>query len=175
MKNTIKETLNVNERINAAEVRLVGDNVTTGVYSIREALAIAAAQALDLVEIAKSSDCPVCKVMDYAKFKYLQKRKHKEIKNNAQKVVIKEIRFGPNTSDHDFDFKLRHAINFLKAGAKVKVCVKFVGREIIFKERGELILLRFSQGLEAYGKVEQLPKLEGKKMSLTIAPLIHKK
>ncbi|CDG49729.1 translation initiation factor IF-3 [Cardinium endosymbiont of Bemisia tabaci] len=175
MKNTIKETLNVNERITASEVRLVGDNVTAGVYSIREALAIAAAQALDLVEIAKGSDCPVCKVMDYAKFKYLQKRKHKEIKNNAQKVVIKEIRFGPNTSDHDFDFKLRHAINFLKAGAKVKVCVKFVGREIMFKERGELILLRFSQGLEAYGKVEQLPKLEGKKMSLTITPLVHKK
>ncbi|MGI2257044.1 translation initiation factor IF-3 [Candidatus Cardinium hertigii] len=175
MKNTIKETLNLNERITASEVRLVGDNVTTGVYSIREALAIAAAQALDLVEIAKASDYPVCKVMDYAKFKYLQKRKHKEIKNNAQKVVIKEIRFGPNTSDHDFDFKLRHAINFLKAGAKVKVCVKFVGREIMFKERGKLILLRFSQALETYGKVEQLPKLEGKKMSLTIAPLIHKK
>ena len=175
MKNTIKETHNVNERITAPEVRLVGDNVTTGVYGIREALAIAAAQELDLVEIAKANDFPVCKVMDYAKFKYLQKRKHKEIKSNAQKVVIKEIRFGPNTSDHDFDFKLKHAINFLQAGAKVKVCVKFVGREIMFKERGELILLRFSQGLEAYGKVEQLPKLEGRKMSLTVVPLMAKK
>ncbi|UWW96674.1 MAG: translation initiation factor IF-3 [Candidatus Cardinium sp.] len=175
MKNIIKETHNVNERITASQVRLVGDNVVTGVYDIREALAIAEAQELDLVEIAKASDFPVCKVMDYAKFKYLQKRKHKEIKNNAQKVVIKEIRFGPNTSDHDFDFKLKHAINFLQAGAKVKVCVKFVGREIMFKERGELILLRFSQGLEAYGRVEQLPKLEGRKMSLTIAPLGTKK
>lgn len=175
MKNIIKETHNVNERITASEVRLVGDNVVTGVYNLREALAIAEAQELDLVEIAKASDFPVCKVMDYAKFKYLQKRKHKEIKSNAQKVVIKEIRFGPNTSDHDFDFKLKHAINFLQVGAKVKICVKFVGREIMFKERGELILLRFSQGLEAYGRVEQLPKLEGRKMSLTIAPLAAKK
>ena len=175
MKNIIKETHNVNERITAPEVRLVGDNVVAGVYGIREALAIAAAQELDLVEIAKGSDFPVCRVMDYAKFKYLQKRKHKEIKSNAQKIVIKEIRFGPNTSDHDFDFKLKHAVNFLQTGAKVKVCVKFVGREIMFKERGELILLRFSQGLEAYGRVEQLPKLEGRKMSLTIAPLAIKK
>ncbi|MCT4697201.1 MAG: translation initiation factor IF-3 [Candidatus Cardinium sp.] len=175
MKNIIKETHNVNKRITASEVRLVGDNVVSGVYTIREALAIAATQELDLVEIAQGGDFPVCKVMDYAKFKYLQKRKHKEIKSNAQKVVIKEIRFGPNTSDHDFDFKLKHAINFLQGGAKVKVCVKFVGREIMFKERGELILLRFSQGLEAYGRVEQLPKLEGRKMSLTIAPLVGKK
>ncbi|WP_243517615.1 MULTISPECIES: translation initiation factor IF-3 [unclassified Candidatus Cardinium] len=175
MKNIIKEAHNVNERITAPEVRLVGDNVVTGVYALREALAIAAKQELDLVEIAKGADFPICKVMDYAKFKYLQKRKHKEIKSNAQKIIIKEIRFGPNTSDHDFDFKLKHAINFLQAGAKVKVCVKFVGREIMFKERGELILLRFSQGLEAYGKAEQLPRLEGRKMSLTIAPLMIKK
>lgn len=175
MKSIIKETHNVNDRITAPEVRLVGDNVTTGVYPTNEALAIAASQELDLVEIAQGSDCPVCKVMDYAKFKYLQKRKHKEIKSNAQKVIIKEIRFGPNTSDHDFDFKLKHGINFLQSGAKVKVCVKFVGREIMFKERGELILLRFSQGLDAYGKAEHLPKLEGRKMSLTIAPLAAKK
>jgi translation initiation factor IF-3 len=175
LKNLIKETHNVNERITAQKVRLVGENVTTGIYSTREALAIARAQELDLVEVSTASDFPVCKVMDYAKFKYLQKRKHKEIKSNAQKVVIKEIRFGPNTSDHDFDFKLKHAINFLESGAKVKVCVKFVGRQIMFKERGELILLRFSQGLEAYGKVEQLPKLEGKKMSITVTPLPSKK
>ncbi len=175
MKNITKEAHNVNERITAPEVRLVGDNVATGVYAIREALAIAAAQDLDLVEIAQGSDFPICKVIDYAKFKYLQKKKHKEIKSNAQKIVIKEIRFGPNTSDHDFDFKLKHAVNFLQAGAKVKVCVKFVGREIMFKERGELILLRFSQTLESYGKVEQLPKLEGRKMSLTIAPLSSKR
>lgn len=172
----MKETHNVNERITAPEVRLVGDNITTGIYSLSEALAIAEAQELDLVEISAAGDLPVCKVMDYAKFKYLQKRRHKEIKSNAQKVVVKQIRFGPNTSDHDFDFKLKHAINFLETGAKVKVCVRFIGRQIMFKERGELILLRFSQELEAYGKVEQLPKLEAKKMmSLTIAPLVAKK
>ena len=171
----MKETHNVNRRITAPQVRLVGENVTVGVYGIHEALAIAEEQELDLVEISTSSDYPVCKVMDYAKFKYLQKKKHKEIKHNAQKIVVKEIRFGPNTSDHDFDFKLKHAINFLETGAKVKVCVKFIGRQIIFKERGELILLRFSQGLEAHGKIEQLPKLEGKKMSITVAPLSIKK
>jgi translation initiation factor IF-3 len=171
----MKEAHNVNKRITASEVRLVGENVTTGIYSISEAMAIAEAQELDLVEISTASDFPICKVMDYAKFKYLQKKRHKEIKSNTQKMVIKEIRFGPNTSDHDFDFKIKHAINFLQTGAKVKVCVKFVGRQIMFKERGELILLRFSQGLEAYGKVEQLPKLEGKKMSLTVAPLATKK
>jgi len=167
----MKETHNVNERIMAPKVRLVGEHVTTGIYTIHEALAIAEKQALDLVEISTVGDFPVCKVMDYAKFKYLQKKRHKEIKSNAQKVVVKEIRFGPNTSNHDFDFKLKHAVNFLETGAKVKVCVKFIGRQIIFKERGELILLRFSQGLEAYGKVEQLPKLEGKKMSITLIPL----
>ncbi|WP_339044509.1 translation initiation factor IF-3 [Cardinium endosymbiont of Tipula unca] len=172
----MKEAHNVNERITAPEVRLVGDNIITGIYSLSEALAIAAAQELDLVEISTAGDLPVCKVMDYAKFKYLQKRRHKEIKSNAQKIVVKQIRFGPNTSDHDFDFKLKHAINFLETGAKVKVCVRFIGRQIMFKERGELILLRFSQELEAYGKVEQLPKLEAKKMmSLTIAPLVTKK
>ena len=149
--------------------------MTVGVYGISEALAIAAAQELDLVEISTGSDLPICRVMNYSKFKYLQKKRHKEIKSNAQKVVIKEIRFGPNTNDHDFDFKLRHAINFLQSGAKVKVCVKFVGREVLFKERGELMLLRFSQALEAYGKAEQLPKLEGKKMSLTVAPIAAKK
>ncbi|AWN81838.1 Translation initiation factor IF-3 [Candidatus Cardinium hertigii] len=162
---------NVNERIMAPTVRLVGENVRVGVYSIGEALAIAEDLALDLVEISKSDGYPVCKVMDYAKFKYLQKKKHKEIKGNTHKVIVKEIRFGPNTSDHDFDFKLRHAINFLGTGAKVKVCVKFIGRQIIFKERGESILLRFFQGLENYGKMEQSPKLEGKRMSMMIAPL----
>ena len=171
----MKDNHKINKEIKAPEVRLVGDNVTVGVYGISEALAIAAAQELDLVEISTGSDLPICRVMNYSKFKYLQKKRHKEIKSNAQKVVIKEIRFGPNTNDHDFDFKLRHAINFLQSGAKVKVCVKFVGREVLFKERGELMLLRFSQALEAYGKAEQLPKLEGKKMSLTVAPIAAKK
>ncbi|TDG95578.1 translation initiation factor IF-3 [Cardinium endosymbiont of Culicoides punctatus] len=172
----MKEAHNVNERIIAPEVRLVGDNVTSGIYRLSDALGIAETQELDLVEISSAGDMPVCRVIDYAKFKYLQKRKHKEIKSNAQKVVIKQIRFGPNTSDHDFDFKLKHAINFLETGAKVKVCVRFIGRQIMFKERGELILLRFSKELESYGKLEQLPKLEGKKvMSLTIAPLGAKK
>ncbi|MBX9890185.1 MAG: translation initiation factor IF-3 [Amoebophilaceae bacterium] len=171
----MKDNHKINKEIKASEVRLVGDNVTAGVYGIGEALAIAVAQELDLVEISTGSDLPICRVMNYSKFKYLQKKRHKEIKSNAQKVVIKEIRFGPNTNDHDFDFKLRHAINFLQSGAKVKVCVKFVGREVLFKERGELMLLRFSQALEAYGKVEQLPKLEGKRMSLTVAPIAPKK
>lgn len=171
----MKEAYKVNREITSSQVRLVGDNVTAGIYDLREALSIAANQELDLVEVASQDDFPVCRVMNYSKFKYLQKKRQKEMKSNAQKVVIKEIRFGPNTSDHDFDFKLRHAINFLQAGAKVKVSVKFIGRQVIFKERGELMLLRFSQALEAYGKVEQLPKLEGKKMSLTLMSSISKK
>ncbi len=171
----MKDTHKVNERITAPQVRLVGENVTNGIYSLHEAMSMAETQELDLVEISTAGDFPVCKVMDYAKYRYLQKKRHKELKNNAQKSVLKEIRFGPNTSDHDFDFKLKHAINFLQSGAKVKVCVKFVGRQIMFKERGELMLLRFSQALDAYGKVEQLPKLEGKRMSLTIAPIVGKK
>lgn len=171
----MKEYYNVNEAIRAPQVRLVGENIETGIYAIQDALAIAGRQALDLVEITRTGGLPVCKVMDYAKFKYLQKKKHKAIKHNTQKIVIKEIRFGPNTSDHDFDFKLKHAINFLETGAKVKACVKFVGREIIFKERGELILQKFAQGLECCGKVEQPPKLEGKRMSIVLTPLISKK
>lgn len=171
----MKESFKVNEEIKAPNVRLVGDNVNTGIYSLREALDIAYEQGLDLVEISTSQEVPICKVMDYVKFKYLQKKKNKEFKSNVHKIVVKEVRFTPNTSDHDFDFKLRHAINFLQSGAKVKVSVRFVGRQIMFKERGELVLLRFSQSLESYGKVEQLPKLEGKKMSLVIAPLVTKK
>jgi len=132
-------------------------------------------QSLDLVEISPKADPPVCKIIDYSKFKYEQKKKQKEIKAKAHKTVLKEIRFGPNTDDHDFNFKLKHAINFLKDGAKVKAYVHFVGRTIVFKERGEILLLKFAQQLEEYGKVEQLPKLEGKRMSIFVSPKVAKK
>ena len=132
-------------------------------------------QGLDLVEISPKADPPVCKVVDYSKFKYEQKKKQKEIKAKAQKTVVKEIRFGPNTDDHDFNFKLRHAINFLQDGAKVRAYVHFVGRSIIFKERGEMLLLRFAQELEDYGKVEEMPKLMGKRMFVFISPKMMKK
>lgn len=154
---------------------MVGENVNIGVYDIREALRIAVDQGLDLVEISPKADPPVCKVIDYSKFKYEQKKKQKEIKAKAQKTVLKEIRFGPNTDDHDFNFKLKHAENFLKDGAKVKAYVHFVGRSIVFKERGELLLLRFAQSLEEMAKVEQMPKLEGKRMSIFLTPKGGKK
>ena len=125
---------------------------------------------LDLVEISPKADPPVCKVIDYSKFKYEQKKKQKEIKARAHKTVIKELRFGPNTDDHDFNFKMKHAMNFLTDGAKVKAYVHFVGRTIVFKERGEILLLRFIQSLEDYGRVEQMPKLEGKRMTVILAP-----
>ena len=141
-----------------------------GVYTLKEALVIAEDQALDLVEISAKADLPVCKVIDYAKFKYEQKKKQRIIKAKAQKVVVKEIRFGPSTDEHDFNFKQRHAAKFLGEGAKVKVTVYFKGRTIAFKERGELLLLKFAQALEALGKVEQLPQMEGKRMVLTISP-----
>ncbi len=136
---------------------------------------MAEAQGLDLVEISPKADPPVCKIIDYSKFKYEQKKKQKEIKAKAHKTVLKEIRFGPNTDDHDFNFKLKHAINFLKDGAKVKAYVHFVGRTIVFKERGEILLLKFAQQLEEYGKVEQLPKLEGKRMSIFVSPKVVSK
>lgn len=132
-------------------------------------------QSLDLVEISPKADPPVCKIVDYSKFKYEQKKKQKEIKAKALKTVMKEIRFGPNTDEHDFNFKLKHAINFLKEGAKVKAYVHFVGRTIVFKERGEILLLKFAQQLEDHGKVEQLPKLEGKRMTIFITPKSLKK
>jgi len=138
-------------------------------------LQIAQEQGLDLVEISPKAEPPVCKVVDYSKFKYEQKKKQKEIKAKTQKTVMKEIRFGPNTDEHDFNFKLKHAISFLKEGAKVKAYVHFVGRTIIFKERGEILLLKFAQQLEDHGKVEQLPKLEGKRMSIFITPKSVKK
>ena len=141
-----------------------------GVYPVNVAISMAEEQGLDLVEISPSADPPVCKVIDYSKFKYEQKKKQKEIKAKAQKTVIKEIRFGPNTDDHDFNFKTKHAMNFLKDGAKVKAYVHFAGRTIVFKERGEILLLKFIQALEEYGKVEQLPKMMGKRMTIMLAP-----
>ena len=166
----------INQNIrNVNEVRLVGENVEQGVVSIAKALAIAEQQGLDLVEISPNAAPPVCKVIDYAKFKYDQKKKQKEIKANATKTVIKEIRFGPNTDEHDFNFKLKHAVNFLKEGAKVKAYVHFVGRTIVFKDRGEMLLLNFAKGLEEVGKPDDMPKLEGKRMSIIFSPKASKK
>ena len=171
----VEEPYKVNGRITAREVRVVGENVEVGVYSISEAQKIAQDQGLDLVEISPKADPPVCKVIDYSKFKYDQKKKQKEIKAKASKTVIKEIRFGPNTDDHDFEFKLKHAKKFLEDGAKVKAYVQFRGRAIVYKERGEILLLKFAQALEEYAKVEQLPKLEGKRMFLFLASKVNKK
>jgi translation initiation factor IF-3 len=149
----------------------VGDNIEgSQVVSLREALRMADELEVDLVEISPKADPPVCRLVDYQKFLYQQKRKAKEIKSKSVKIVVKEIRFGPNTDDHDYNFKLRHAENFLKEGAKVKAYVFFRGRQIVFKDQGEILLLRFAQDLEEVGKVEQMPRLEGKRMILIIAP-----
>jgi translation initiation factor IF-3 len=144
--------------------------VTVGIYQLKEAQDIADGQGLDLVEISPTANPPVCKVIDYKKFLYELKKKQKEIKAKTAKVVVKEIRLGPHTDDHDFEFKLKHAIKFLQDGAKVKVDVFFKGRNIIYKEKGEIILLKFAQELAEYGKVEQLPKLEGKRMIMIVSP-----
>lgn len=160
----------INEFIRVPEVRLVGDNVEPGIYPTRKAIEIADGLELDLVEISPNANPPVCRVIDYSKFIYEQKKKQKEIKANAKQTVIKEIRFGPNTSDHDFEFKLNHAKKFLENGEKVRAYVHFKGRAIVFKEQGEILLLRFAQALEDYGKVELFPKLEGKRMFLTLTP-----
>lgn len=151
-------------------VRVVGENIEPGIFTIREALALANEQHLDLVEISPTANPPVCKILDYKKFLFELKKKQKEIKSKTAKVVIKEIRLGPNTDDHDFEFKLKHAMRFLQEGAKVKVDVFFRGRSIVYKEQGELILLKFAQELEEFGKVESLPKLEGKRMMMIVAP-----
>ena len=153
------------------QVRLVGDNIENpGIYALRDALKVADSLDLDLVEISPKADPPVCKVTDFSKFLYHQKKKQKEIKAKTVRVVVKEIRFGPQTDDHDFNFKLRHAEKFLQDGAKVKAFVFFKGRSILFKEQGEILLLRFATALEDFGKVEQLPRLEGKRMTMFISP-----
>lgn len=161
----------INEHIRAREVRLVGDNVEQGVYPLQQALKIAERLELDLVEISPTAEPPVCRVIDYQKFLYQQKKRQKEQKQKATKVVVKEIRFGPQTDEHDYNFKLKHAQGFLKEGSKVKAYVFFRGRSILFKEQGEVLLLRFANDLEELGKVEMMPVLEGKRMSIMIAPL----
>ncbi len=161
----------INEKIRGvAEVRLVGENVEVGVYPFSKAIEIAQSQNLDLVEIVPNSVPPVCRIVDYSKFKYEQKKKQKELKAKQVKTVIKEIRFGPQTDDHDFDFKLKHAENFLKENSKVKAYVQFIGRQIVFKEQGFQLLERFVKALEDLGKPEASPKLEGKRLNVTIAP-----
>lgn len=175
-----------NRNIRATKIRLVGDNfdkisevaqqkIESGVVDTRSAIAWADAMDLDLVEISPKADPPVCKIIDYNKFLYLKKKKDKEIKSKTAKTVIKEIRFGPNTDDHDFDFKLKHAKKFLSEGSKVKAYVFFRGRTIVFKDRGQLLLLRFIKELEDLGGAEALPKMEGRRMIVIISPLKKKK
>jgi translation initiation factor IF-3 len=161
----------INEKIrDVTTVRVVGEGVEQGLFSIEKALEIAKEAGLDLVEIVPNADPPVCRVVEYKKFLYEQKKKQKEMKSKATKVVVKEIRFGPHTDDHDFNFKKNHAIKFLEAGAKVKAYVMFRGRTIVFKQQGEILLLKFAQEVEEVGKVEQLPLLEGKRMFMLLAP-----
>ena len=154
----------INEHIHVREVRLVGDNVEQGIYSIENARNLAEEQGLDLVEISPNANPPVCKIIDYQKFLYQQKKREKELKAKATKIVVKEIRFGPQTDDHDYNFKLKHAQSFLNEGCKVKAYVFFKGRSILFKEQGEVLLLRFANDLEEIAKVDSLPTLEGKRM-----------
>lgn len=149
---------------------MVGENIEPGIYNFKEALTMAESLELDLVEISPTANPPVCRIVDYKKFLYELKKKQKEIKAKTAKVVVKEIRMGPQTDEHDFNFKLKHALSFLKEGAKVKVEVFFRGRSIVYKDQGEIILLKFAQELMEYGKVEKLPLLEGKRMIMIIAP-----
>jgi len=168
----VKEQPNrINEKIKGLkEVRLVGDNVEQGVYSFDEAIRIADQLELDLVEISPNAEPPVCKIVDYQKFLYQIKKREKESKAKTAKVILKEIRFGPQTDDHDYNFKLKHAQGFLKEGCKVKAYVFFKGRSILFKEQGEVLLLRFASDLEEFAKVDQLPQLEGKRMIIMFSP-----
>ena len=161
--------------IRVPQVRLVGDNVEVGVYSIQEAIRMAQDQQLDLVEISPNADPPVCKIIDYNKFLYEKKKKEKEMKAKSKASEVKEIRFTPNTDDHDFDFKAKHAEKFLKDGNKVKAYVQFKGRAIQFKERGELLLLKFAERLNDTGVLEGMPKMEGKRMLAIWAPKSQKK
>ena len=160
----------INDQIKAPQVRLVGDNVEPGVYPIAQARRIAEGLELDLIEIAPTAEPPVCRVMDYQKFVFQQRKRLKEQKAKAAKVVVKEIRFGPQTDDHDYNFKLKHAQGFLQEGAKVKAYVFFKGRSILFKEQGEVLLLRFANDLEDLGRLDQMPVLEGKRMTIILSP-----
>lgn len=164
-----------NHMIRVPQVRLVGDNVEVGVYPTQDAMRMAQEQGLDLVEISPNADPPVCKIIDYNKFLYEKKRKEKEMKAKSKSAEVKEIRFTPGTDDHDFDFKSKHAESFLKEGNKVKAYVQFKGRAIMFKERGELLLLKFAERLADVGQPEALPKMEGKRMLIIFAPKAQKK
>ena len=175
-KSTTPE-LKINREIRAKTIRLVGDNIESPnqVIPTSQALKMAEDLELDLVEISPTADPPVCRILEYQKYVYQLKKKQKEIKAKTIKVVVKEIRFGPNTDDHDYNFKLKHAVNFLEEGAKVKAFVFFKGRSIVYKEQGEILLLRFAQDLEEHGKVDQMPKLEGKRMIMFLSPKAKKK
>lgn len=166
----MRDKFRINQQIRARMVRVVGENVENpGIVTLQEALRIAEELELDLVEISPNADPPVCKVIDYSKFLYQQKKKQKELKAKQVKIVVKEIRFGPQTDDHDFNFKLKHAQKFLGEGAKVKAYVFFKGRSILFKEQGEALLMRFAQELDEYGKLDQNPTLEGKRMTIILS------
>ena len=169
---SLSSELRINREIRARMVRLVGDNIDNQnqVIPFSQALKMAEDQELDLVEISPTADPPVCKILDYQKYMYHLKKKQKEIKAKTVKTVVKEIRFGPNTDDHDYNFKLKHAMNFLEEGDKVKAFVFFKGRSIVYKEQGEILLLRFAQDLEEYGKVDQMPRLDGKRMTMFLSP-----
>jgi translation initiation factor IF-3 len=165
----------INNFIRVPQVRLVGENVEVGVYNTQDALRMAQDQQLDLVEISPTADPPVCKIIDYNKFLYDKKKKEKEMKAKSKTAEVKEIRFTPNTDDHDFDFKAKHAENFLKDGNKVKAYVQFKGRAIQFQERGQLLLLKFAERLNEFGTLESMPKMEGRRMLAMFAPKSQKK
>lgn len=170
MKNDLKGQYRINEQIRAKEVRIVGDDVEPQVYPISQALKMAAEHEMDLVEISPNAQPPVCRIIEYSKFLYQQKKRQKEQKAKQVKVNVKEVRFGPQTDEHDYNFKLKHAKGFLEDGDKVKAYVFFKGRSILFKEQGEVLLLRFANDLEEYAKVDQLPQLEGKRMIIFLSP-----
>ncbi len=175
-KDDLEFNYKINEQIKAKVIRLVGDNIENpGIYSIQDALRIAQEMELDLIQISATAQPPVCKILDYQKFLYQQKKKQKEMKAKSLKIIVKEIRFGPNTDEHDYNFKLKHAINFLQEGAKVKAYVFFKGRSILYSELGKEILERYIKDLESYSKVEQEPKLDGKRMIIMLAPISTKK
>ncbi|MCF0206986.1 MAG: translation initiation factor IF-3 [Bacteroidales bacterium] len=175
-KENIQDDHRINRAIRAPYVRVTGDNVENpGVYSIREALEIAENLEMDLVEIAPNADPPVCKVIDYQKFLYQQKRKQKELLSKTQKIIVKELRFGPQTDEHDYNFKLNHAKRFLEEGNKVKAYVFFKGRSIVYKEQGEELLQKLAEDLQEFGKIDMAPRLEGKKMQIIISPKPKKK
>jgi translation initiation factor IF-3 len=166
-----EEENHINEEIMSAKVRLVGDNIENpGIYSIHDALKLARQMNLDLIEISPNAQPPVCRIEDYQKFLYQRKKKEKEQKAKTAKIVVKEVRFGPNTDEHDYQFKLKHAKSFLEEGSKIKAYVFFKGRSILFTQQGEILLLRFANDLEEYGKIEQMPKLEGKRMTIFVNP-----